>query len=138
MNKNLIPQIAEMLGLQLGEKFKIKGEDELMTYRFSSDGLKLTYDNNIELSDIAAKVAFVALVTGKDEVVKLSWEPKIYDIYWTFKAAHLDVWCITDARWMNNPKDVAAFKNGWVYRTRVEAEAALPKVAAEFDVKYRL
>lgn len=31
-----------------------------------------------------------------------------------------------------------AFKAGWVYRTRVEAEAALPKVAAEFDVKYRL
>lgn len=25
MSKNLIPQIAQMLGLQLGEEFKIKG-----------------------------------------------------------------------------------------------------------------
>lgn len=137
MSKNLIPQIAEMLGLQLGEEFKVKGYDEL-TYKFASDGLKLTYDNDIEISDLTAKVAFVALLNGTDEIVKLPWNPKIYDIYWTFKAAHRDVWCVTDVHWTNNPNDAAAFKAGWVYRTRVEAEAALPKVAAEFDVKYRL
>lgn len=137
MSKNLIPQIAEMLGLQLGEEFKVKGYDKL-TYKFASDGLKLTYDNDIEISDLTAKVAFVALLNGTNEIVKLPWNPKIYDIYWTFKAAHRDVWCITDVHWTNNPNDAAAFKAGWVYRTRVEAEAALPKVAAEFDVKYRL
>ena len=137
MSKNLIPEIAKMLGLQLGEEFKVKGYDEL-TYKFASDGLKLTYDNDIEISDFTAKVAFVALLNGTDEIVKLPWNPKIYDIYWTFKAAHRDVWCITDVHWTNNPNDAAAFKAGWVYRTRVEAEAALPKVAAEFDVKYRL
>nr|DAM97616.1 MAG TPA: hypothetical protein [Caudoviricetes sp.] len=137
MSKNLIPQIAEMLGLQLGEEFKVKGYDKV-TYKFASDGLKLTYDNDIEISDLTAKVAFVALLNGTNEIVKLPWNPKIYDIYWTFKAAHRDVWCITDVHWTNNPNDAAAFKAGWVYRTRVEAEAALPKVAAEFDVKYRL
>ena len=137
MAKNLIPKIAQMLGVELGEEFKIKGHEEL-TYRFASDRLQLTYDNNIELSDLAAKVAFVALLNGTDEIVKLPWKPKIYDIYWTFKAAHLDVWCITATHWTNNPNDVAAFKNGWVYRSKKEAEAALPKVAAEFDVKYKL
>lgn len=75
MAKNLIPEICKMLGVELGEEFKIKGHEEL-TYRFASDGLKLTYDNNIELSDIAAKVAFVALLNGKDEIVKLQWKPK--------------------------------------------------------------
>lgn len=72
MAKNLIPEIAHMLGVELGEEFKIKGHEEL-TYRFASDRLQLTYDNNIELSDLAAKVAFVALVNGKDEIVKLPW-----------------------------------------------------------------
>lgn len=138
MSKNLIPQIAQMLGVELGEEFKIKGEDELMTYRFNSDGLQVTYGDGIELSYISTNSAFVALVNGTDEIVKPQWKPKIYDIYWTFKAAHIDVWCVTDTHWMNNPKDVAAFKNGWVFRSKVEAEAALPKVAAEFDVKYRL
>lgn len=106
MSKNLIPQIAEMLGLQLGEEFKVKGYDKV-TYKFASDGLKLTYDNDIEISDLTAKVAFVALLNGTNEIVKLPWNPKIYDIYWTFKAAHRDVWCITDVHWTNNPNDAA-------------------------------
>lgn len=38
MAKNLIPEIAHMLGIELGEEFKVKGEDEL-TYRFDSDGM---------------------------------------------------------------------------------------------------
>lgn len=138
MSKNLIPQIAHMLGVELGEEFKIKGEDELMTYRFNSDGLQVTYGDGIELSYISTNSAFVALVNGTDEIVKPQWKPKIYDIYWTFKAAHIDVWCVTDTHWMNNPKDVAAFKNGWVFRSKEGAETALPKVAAEFDVKYKL
>lgn len=73
---NLIPEIAKMLGVELGEEFKIKGHEEL-TYRFARDRLQLTYDNNIELSDLAAKVAFVALLNGKDEIVKLLWKPKL-------------------------------------------------------------
>lgn len=137
MAKNLIPKIAQMLGVELGEKFKIKGENELMTYSFNSDGLQVTYGDGIEIPYMSTNLALVALVEGKDEIVKL-WKPKIYDTYWTFKAAHLDVWCVTDTRWMNNPKDVAAFKNGWVFRSKEDAEAALPLVAAEIGMKYKL
>ena len=137
MAKNLIPEIAKMLGVELGEEFKIKGYDGL-TYKFVDYGLQLSSQNDIGITAIPTNVALKNLLNGNDEIVKLPWNPKIYDIYWTFKAAHRDVWCITDVHWTNNPNDAAAFKAGWVYRTRVEAEAALPKVAAEFDVKYRL
>lgn len=138
MSKNLIPQIAEMLGVALGEEFKVKGDDYELSYIFTDDGLKITYAGGIEISQVSTNSAFVALVNGTDEIVKPQWKPKIYDIYWTFKAAHIDVWCVTDTHWMNNPKDVAAFKNGWVFRSKEGAETALPKVAAEFDVKYKL
>ena len=139
MAKNLIPQIAKMLGVELGEEFKIKDAADWMLFHFDERGLRVrNVDEKVELSDGVDGALFERLLGGYLEIVKLPWKPKIYDIYWTFKAAHIDVWCITDARWMNNPNDVAAFKAGWVYRTRVEAEAALPKVAAEFDVKYRL
>lgn len=111
MSKNLIPQIAEMLGVELGEKFKIKGHEEL-TYKFASDRLELTYDNNIELSEIATKVALVALLNGKDEIVKLPWK-------------------------RSAPK-LALLKVGWVYRTKEEAEASLPAVAKELEVAYEL
>ena len=137
MSKNLIPQIAQMLGVELGEEFKIKGYDGL-TYKFVDYGLQLSSQNDIGITAIPTNVALENLLNGNDEIVKLPWNPKIYDIYWTFKAAHIDVWCITEARWMNNPNNVAAFKNGWVYRSEKEAQAALPSVAKELGVEYKI
>lgn len=49
MSKNLIPQIAQMLGVELGEEFKIKGYDEL-TYKFDNDGLRVSCGNVHESS----------------------------------------------------------------------------------------
>lgn len=133
---NLIPQIAEMLGVELGEEFKIKGHEEL-TYRFARDRLQLTYDNNIELSDLAAKVAFVALLNGKDEIVKLPWKPKKGECYYTFELLG-DKWVVRSSWWTGSPYGHALSDKGWIYRTRAEAEAALPKVAAELGVEYEL
>lgn len=137
MAKNLIPEIAKMLGVELGEEFKIKGEDELMTYSFNSDGLQVTYGDGIKIPYMSTNLALVALVTGKDEVVKLLWEPKMYEEYWTFCSIQLQ-WSVTSYRWQGSPDDAAAFKAGWVYRTRAEAKAALPAVAAEFGMEYKL
>lgn len=136
MSKNLIPEIAKMLGVELNEEFKIKGREGVL-YKFIVDGL-IVSDDDAEKVYTTANMPLIGLVRGDIEIVKLPWKPKIYDIYWTFKAAHRDLWCITDVHWTNNPNDAAAFKAGWVYRTRVEAEAALPKVAAEIGVEYEL
>lgn len=140
MAKNLIPKIARMLGVEVGEEFKIKGHEEL-TYRFASDGLKLTYDNNIELSDIAAKVAFVALLRGKDEIIKLPWKPKREGTVWSFCINGDDDDDVLEVDWYvwhEDVDDLARLKAGWVYRTKEEAEAALPKVAAEMGVEYEI
>lgn len=85
MAKNLIPQIAQMLGVELGEEFKVKGDDET-TYIFTDDGLKLTYDGGIGIVEISSDVAFAALVKGTDEIVKLPWKPKKGDVYLSFWA----------------------------------------------------
>lgn len=136
MSKNLIPQIAEMLGVKIGEEFKVKGDDEL-TYRFDSDGLRLTRYSGIKIATIAANVAFVCLVNGKDEIVKLLWKPKAGDEYYSFGCARKE-WFVRKQQWTNHPLDLALLDKGWVYRTRAAAEAALPKVAAELGVNYKL
>lgn len=137
MSKNLIPQIAEMLGLQLGEEFKVQGYDDL-TYVFASDGLKLTYDNGLEISDLTAKVALVALLTGKDEIVKLQWKPKFADRYFGFFEFNGKLRICRYDIWRGTIKEEAQYRCGWIFRTREEAEAALPKVAAEMGVQYAL
>lgn len=136
MSKNLIPEIAKMLGVELGEKFKIKGDDEL-TYKFDSDGLKLTHYSGIEIAQISANVAFVNLVNGKDEIVKLSWKPKKGDTYYTFELLG-DKWGVRSSWWGGSPDEYALLDKGWVYRTCEEAETALPKVAEELGVEYEL
>lgn len=128
---NLIPQIAKMLGVKLGEEFKIKGHEEL-TYRFASDRLQLTYDNNIELSDLATKVAFVALLNGKDEIVKLPWKPKEGESFYTFTAAYGE-WPVSLDVWAEEPCNYALLDKGWIYRTEKEAIAALPTVLKELS-----
>lgn len=138
MAKSLIPEIARMLGVELHEEFKVDiYEYTEMVFKFDNKGLMTRADCKGS-TWVAAHVALAGLLAGNIEIIKLPWKPKIYDIYWTFKAAHLDVWCVTDTRWMNNPNDVAAFKNGWIYRTQEEAKSALPKVAAELGVEYKL
>lgn len=136
MAKNLMPQIAKMLGVELGEEFKVEGRKEL-TYRFVSAGLKLTYDNGVELSEIATNIAFGALVNGKDEIVKLPWKPQEGESYWTFILYDCDIRLgIEPRKWTDDMFDFAFLKAGWIYRTYEEAEAALPAVAAEIGVKF--
>lgn len=138
MAKNLIPQIAKMLGVELGEEFKVKGGDAL-TYRFDSDGLKLTHNSGIELAPISANVVFVDLVNGKDEIVKLPWKPKEEEHYYTFTSTYkYTKWKIGLNCWHTEPQNLAFLKAGWVFRTRQEAEVALPKAAAEFGVEYEI
>jgi hypothetical protein len=140
MAKNLIPQIAQMLGLQLGEEFKVKGDNELI-YRLTNDGLKLTHDSGIELADVSAKVAFAALLNGKDEIIKLPWKPKAGEQYYSFGGRFFGdptVWIVVDVIWQGLAYDVAMFDKGWVYRTKEEAETALPAVADEMGVEYEL
>ena len=135
MAKNLTPEIAKMLGVEIGEEFKVKGEDEL-TYRFDSDGLKLTHDSGIELAKMSANIAFVDLVNGKDEIVKLPWKPKKGETYYTFELLR-GKWIVHLLWWADSPNGYALLDKGWVFRTKEEAEDALPKVAAEFGVEYK-
>ena len=72
---NLIPQIAQILGVEIGEKFKVKGYNEL-TYRFDADGLKESFSNRPKEEWTFANAALGSLLAGKLEIIKLPWKPK--------------------------------------------------------------
>lgn len=138
MTKNLIPEIARMLGVELNEEFKIKGYDGL-TYKFVNYGLKLSFQNYIGITAIPTNVALVNLLNGNDEIVKLPWKPRKDDDYYTFSFGGLsEEWVVVKQQWDAHPYERALFDKGWVYRSEEEAQAALPKVAAELGVEYKL
>ena len=136
MAKNLIPEIAKMLGVELGEEFKIKGYE--LTYMITDDkGLMATNDSP-ETGWTPANALFVALLNGKDEIVKLPWKPKFGDRYFgVFEFNGKLMVCRYDI-WRGTIAEEAQYRCGWVYRTKEEAEAALPKVASELGGEYKI
>lgn len=122
MSKNLIPEIARMLGVELGEKFKIKGG--VGTYEFGLEGLWGDYGTDAE--------ALEAILCGSAEVVKLPWKPKEGESFYTFTAAYGE-WSVSLDMWAEEPCNYALLDKGWIYRTEKEAIAALPTVLKELS-----
>lgn len=136
MSKNLIPQIAQMLGVEIGEDFKIKGYIEPI-YRFDADGLKASFDNFSKKEEGLANASLGSLLAGNLEIVKIPWKPKIGAYYYTFSISS-GKWIVRPSWWIDSPNEYALLDKGWVYRTEAEAQDALPKVAAEMGVEYEI
>lgn len=137
MAKNLIPEIAKMLGVELGEEFKIDKYDE-MTFKFAENMLVARADFKGAKWGITY-VVLSELLGGDAEIVKIPWKPKEEEHYYTFTSTYkYTKWKIGLNCWHTEPQNLAFLKAGWVFRTRQEAEAALPKVAAEMGVEYEI
>lgn len=63
---NYMKQVAEMLGVELGEEFKVKGNNEHNKYKFTDTDL--VYDDE---SKMPAIVTLYGLLKGEDEIIKI-------------------------------------------------------------------
>lgn len=133
MSKNFIPHIAHMLGVELGEEFKIKGYK--LTYMITDDKGLMATDDSPETGWTPANTLFAALLNGDAEIVKIPWKPKMYEEYWTFGKLGKQ-WTVGTLSWEELPYEILLLSKGWVYRTRAEAKTALPAVAKEMGVEF--
>lgn len=162
MAKNLIPEIARMLGVEIGEEFEWYSKHDCITYRLKFKKNEVLYcasriykdlegKEKIERRWIDGKVVSEFLkkvLGGHDEIIKLPWKPKEDTEVYTFSfitheyksrfCPHKGVWYVTKWNWAGFPWQIAALDKGWVFPTREEAEAALPAVAKEMGVEYEL
>nr|DAO47948.1 MAG TPA: hypothetical protein [Caudoviricetes sp.] len=135
MAKNLIPEIAKLLGVELGEEFKIDKYDGLI-FKFVDNMLVARADFKGAKWGITYAI-FNELVGGEVGVIKLPWKPKKGDTFYTF-ASIPNKWVVRIAWWDQTPNHYALLDKGWAYRSEEEAQAALPKVAAELGVEYKI
>lgn len=145
MAKNLIPEIIQMLGVAIGEEFKIKDKHgEFVsdkTYKFSENALMYFHQEDDNIYRIVSRTTLCSLLNGNYEIVKLPWKPKKGEKYYTFVlmvALMSDKWVVRSSRWDGLPNEYALLDKGWVYRTEAEAQDALTKVAAEMGVEYEI
>lgn len=128
MRMNVMSEVAGLLGLLIDEEFMV---DEKI-YMIDEDGLWIKENNQWRTSNDLEN-----LLTGRKEFVKLPWKPKKGDGYYTFEVFR-GKWVVRSLWWTGAPCNYALLDKGWVFRTKEEAEAALPKVAKEMSVEYEL
>ena len=135
MARNYMADIAKMLGVELGEKFKIKGY-EAYTCKLDNQGLKSIYGNDTKMSAVNDDV-LVSLLSGANEIVKLPRKPEMGEIYFSFGLSN-GKWIVGLSWWGGIPYEYALLEKGWVFKTRAEAEATLPDVAKKLGMEYTL
>ena len=116
MAKNYMAEVAKMLGVEIGEEFRIRSYDGILigkTFKFTNDGL--TNNEEHRLSDSC----FRRLLIGKYEVVKLPWKPKNEEGYYYPNVYNQEVFYDF---WVGTTTNYAMYNLGMCYRTREEAE----------------
>lgn len=135
MAKNLMSEVAKLLGVELGEAFYIK--DFATLYRFTLKGLEYQNDDDKRWYRISSCL-IEDLMNGEREIKKQPWKPKeeqhYYHITW-LRIDNTGEWKIRVERTFFT--EFSAMDNlrvavGNCFRTKEEAEAA------QFDAFERL
>lgn len=115
---NRMPEVAKLLGVELGEWFRVNGSD----YCLTGDGISNEYG-------VLSPIALNNLLTGACELKKHPFRPKLNEKYYY-------VCDNGDVSYYNNDFSVAdlsiiAFGN--CFRSKAEAEANKDRILAKFE-----
>lgn len=139
---NRIPEICKMLGVEVGEEFKIRDEiceDKEVFFIDERGALLIVHTENGKRSFLRPiGISLEDLLSGHSEIVKLPFKPKEGEWYYTFGGSLMSekVWIAMGTQWKGSAFDIAMMDKGWVFRTKEEAEVALQKTAEELGVEY--
>lgn len=120
MAKNFMPEIAKMLGVELGEEFIIENADRKETVVLGMDGLHVVQPNNVLGPNHYQLLVNVLL--GLYEIKKKPWEPKEGE-YFYYPDVKRKAVCRLP--WDSQFFDFAMKALDMIYRSREEAEAHL-------------
>ena len=123
---NYIQRVAEMLGVEIGEVFKIHRIDDGRLYDTKFRFTEKDFQFYSEDAGWQTSFAYAQIIRNNAKIIRLPYNPKDGDEYWTVVwrryrcNADLDVVkCI----YWNDIGDHFRVALGLVYRTREEAEA---------------
>lgn len=120
MGKNLMPEVAALLGVNIGEEFIIENADRKETVVLAMDGFHVIQPNNVVGPDHGKLLSKV--LQGLYTVKKIPWDPQEGDMYYILNTRALFV---ESFMWDNGTFDYLAKNMGIIYRTKAEAEAHL-------------
>ena len=131
MSKNLISEIAKLLGVEMEEAFKIRRP----AYEVCEKGIYAFFENEGLMKknkqgefDSNSSIEFEDLCLGNYEIVKLPWEPKYGEPFYTYILNDVhNEWLVELLFWFGTPSQLAIKQLGMVFKTIEDAEKALPE-----------
>lgn len=121
---NLIPKIAEMLGVEIGEEFDLcNGMDSSIRmcriYKFSDSCLMCADEDDKDCFGVASDKTLRCIINGSLKVIKLPFEPKKGDKYFIISVVDKTVFPFI---WDGTTTDYCYKACGNCFRTEKEAE----------------
>ena len=118
---NNMEKVAKILGVKLGERFKVNGYD----YYIGEEGL-------VDDIGVSRPRIFIDLLSGEIAIDKLPWKPKNGDDYFVGTMG-----CSASINsWRGDYFDYALYYTGNCFRTREEALAHAPEITEKLRKKY--
>ena len=131
MRNNYMAEVAKLLGVELGESFKITSDthgDYQNYYRFTENNCLETSDDGVEWKIIKAEVLLKRILMGDIRIIKLPWKPREGEKYYVPRIAirpyDRHYWYY----WDNSGVDIKRYDMGIVCKTPEEAIALTEKM----------
>ena len=128
---NYMKQIADMLGVELDEEFRIKEVSPAYYYKFSDRRLLLYVrdkDGRLIGSCDAKPQTLEYLLTGKYTIIKMPWKPAENEIYFIPRIDKPEMACWNI--WGNSKTDISRYNLGIVCKAKKDAVAIAEKMLA--------
>lgn len=124
---NLIPKIAEMLGVEIGEEFDLcNGMDSSIRmgciYKFSNDCLMCADEDDKDCFGVASDKTLRYILNGSLKIIKIPFQPKEGERYWYVYWNAKDPVDTTYTYWDGAVSNLADKYCGNCFRTEAEAE----------------
>lgn len=128
-------KFAEMLGLELGEKFELTYDDGTInedTYKIEEDGF---YYKNKQSEDWLAEPSTTVnkLINGYCKAVPKPWKPKFGEQYWSYSLKINRTCCNMFGEFI---EDYAMWKSGNCFRTEEEAKTKGKEIMEKLVKEY--
>lgn len=117
MIKNYMADVANILGVEIDEKFKVEKYSDC-TFRITMNGLEQCYETDCNVRWNTSLI-IGKLLNGELGIIKSPWKPKKKEWYYYPNAFYSDV---EIKIWGDMPFDYAMQALGMCYRTKKEAE----------------
>lgn len=127
MAKNYMQDVARMLGVDLEEEFKLTGHSG--TFVLTNKGMMGLAPDKRRSSEV---FALEDLLTGRNEIVRLPWQPKVGDVYYRPRDYHTTFSEAVTDFWRDTVNDFALKEADMIFRTKEECEAALPALRKKY------